>query len=40
LLVTGDKDLLVIGINQAIPIVTPEDCLARLREPTSQAAQD
>lgn len=36
LLVTGDKDLLVIGISQGIPIVTPAECLARLREPTSR----
>jgi len=36
LLVTGDKDLLVIGSYQGISIVTPADCLARLREPTSQ----
>ena len=37
LLVTGDKDLLVIGIYQGIPIVTPAECLARLREPTSRS---
>jgi putative PIN family toxin of toxin-antitoxin system len=36
LLVTGDKDLLVIGSYQGIPIVTPADCLARLREPASR----
>lgn len=31
LLVTGDKDLLVLGTYAGIPIVTPEMCLARLR---------
>jgi putative PIN family toxin of toxin-antitoxin system len=37
LLVTGDKDLLVIGSYCGILIVTPAECLARLREPTSRA---
>lgn len=31
LLVTGDKDLLVIGSFQGIPIVPPAECLVRLR---------
>lgn len=31
LLVTGDKDLLVLGSYEGIPIVTPAECLARLR---------
>ena len=31
LLVTGDKDLLVLGSYNEIPIVTPAECLARLR---------
>lgn len=31
LLVTGDKDLLVLGSYKGIPIVTPAECLARLR---------
>ena len=39
LLVTGDKDLLVIGSYQGIPIVTPAECLARLRDPTGRAEQ-
>jgi putative PIN family toxin of toxin-antitoxin system len=30
LVVTGDKDLLVLGHYEGIPIVTPTDCLARL----------
>jgi len=33
LLVTGDKDLLVLSTFRGIPIVTPAECLARLREP-------
>ncbi len=39
LLVTGDKDLLVIESYQGIPIVTPADCLARLRDQTSHTPQ-
>lgn len=35
LLVTGDKDLLVIGSYQGISILTPAECLSRLREPTA-----
>ena len=31
LLVTGDKDLLVLGSYAGIPIVTPAECLTRLR---------
>ncbi len=31
LLVTGDKDLLVLGSYNGIPIVTPDQCLVRLR---------
>lgn len=31
LLVTGDKDLLVLGKYNGIPIVAPHECLARLR---------
>lgn len=31
MLVTGDKDLLVLGSYEGIPIVTPAECLARLR---------
>ena len=31
LLVTGDKDLLVLGSHGGIPIVAPKECLARLR---------
>ncbi len=31
LLVTGDKDLLVLGSYNGIPIVTPDECLSRLR---------
>lgn len=31
LLVTGDKDLLVLGSYEVIPIVAPEECLARIR---------
>ena len=30
LLVTGDKDLLVLKHFESIPIITPTDCLARL----------
>jgi putative PIN family toxin of toxin-antitoxin system len=30
-LVTGDKDLLVLGRYEGIPILTPRDCLALLR---------
>lgn len=30
-LVTGDQDLLTLGSYQGIPIVTPAECLARLR---------
>ena len=32
LIVTGDKDLLVLGSYQSIPIITPGICLARIRE--------
>lgn len=31
LLVTGDKELLVLGSYEGISIVTPTECLARLR---------
>lgn len=31
LLVTGDKDLLVLGSYENVPIVPPAECLARLR---------
>jgi putative PIN family toxin of toxin-antitoxin system len=31
-LVTGDKDLLVLGRHEGIPILTPRDCLALLRD--------
>jgi putative PIN family toxin of toxin-antitoxin system len=31
LLVTGDEDLLVLGSYEGIPIVTPAECLVRLR---------
>lgn len=35
-LVTGDKDLLVIGSYCGISIITPAECLARLREPANR----
>jgi len=31
LLVTGDKDLLLLGSYEGIPIITPAECLTRLR---------